>query len=173
MTEQNNSVPRGFYPLGAPCETKRFEMRDQVARRSVAAVLLTVLLVGNDASGLAQTPTPAATPDSAAPSAPADAPALKGPAAWHLLVGNTVVAEAHSGGYTEYYNSDGSLTHLDKDGRSSGKWSIEGQKVCFDFPDEDDRSCVEVETDGKTGTFTDEDAARDTFQVLPGDAKGL
>lgn len=116
---------------------------------------------------------PASPPPAAAPTEAPQPSALKGAAAWQQLVGNTVVAQGRGGGYTEYYAADGAVQHLDSDGKSSGKWSVEGDKICFDFPEEDDRSCVEVESDGKTGTFTDEDKSRDTFTVLPGDAKHL
>jgi hypothetical protein len=105
----------------------------------------------------------------------ADAPAAKltGAAAWQQLVGNTVVAEARSGGYTEFYGTDGAVIHLDKDGKAKGRWTLEGDKVCFDFPEEDDRSCVNVSLDGRKGAFVDEDASQDTFTLLPGNAKAL
>ena len=110
-----------------------------------------------------------ATPPAPSPSAAR----LTGAAAWQQLVGNTVVAQARGGGYTEYYAADGGVIHLDKDGRAKGRWALEGDKVCFDFPEEDDRSCVSVEIEGNKGAFVDEDAERDVFELLPGNAKAL
>ncbi len=98
---------------------------------------------------------------------------LTGAAAWQQLVGNTVVAEARAGGYTEFYAADGAVVHLDKDGKAKGRWTLQGDKVCFDFPEEDDRSCVSVELEGSKGAFVDEDATRDTFTLLAGNAKAL
>ena len=115
----------------------------------------------------------AQTPAQPGPAAPVAASPSKGAEAWRRLVGNTVVAKGQGGDYTEYYATNGAVTHLDADGKSTGAWAVEGDKVCFDFPEEDDRSCVDVESDGKTGTFIDEDKSRDTFDVLPGNAKGL
>lgn len=112
-------------------------------------------------------------PDSAPAGTDTPSAGRQGAAAWQALVGNTAVARSRAGGYTEFYGPDGAVTHLDKDGKTRGKWSLDGQKVCFDFPEEDDRSCVLVEIDGDKGAFVDEDASRDTFQVLPGNAKGL
>ena len=126
------------------------------------------------AIGSAMAPLHAQSASSSAP-APDSAVATKakGLAAWQRLTGNTAVAESRAGGYTEFYAPDGVVKHLDRDGRSTGKWSLQGEKVCFDFPEEDDRSCVDVEIDGQKGVFIDEDATKDTFDLLPGNAKNL
>lgn len=135
---------------------------------AVLAGLALVAILGATVPGLKSAHAQSAPAGTDGPST-----ARQGAAAWQALVGNTAVAQSRAGGYTEFYGPDGAVTHLDKDGKTRGKWSLDGQKVCFDFPEEDDRSCVLVEIDGDRGAFVDEDASRDTFQMLPGNAKGL
>jgi hypothetical protein len=98
---------------------------------------------------------------------------LEGAAAWAALIGNTVVTGTNGGGTTDYFAPDGSIRRLDQDGRTSGGWSVEGDSVCLDFPDDDDRICVKPRVDGTTGTFRDPDGHEDAFTILPGNAKGL
>jgi hypothetical protein len=98
---------------------------------------------------------------------------LTGAAAWQTLVGNTVVADTRAGSYTEFFKPDGSVLHLDQDGRSSGKWTLKDPKVCFDFPEDDEQICTDVEVSGQKGAFIDQDGGRDNFSILPGNAKGL
>ena len=100
-------------------------------------------------------------------------PGLTGAPAWQALVGNTVVADTRVGSYTEYYGPDGTVRHLDKDGKTDGKWALQGEKICFDFADDDDRVCTALELSGSKGAFVDADGSRDTFTVLPGNAKNL
>lgn len=99
--------------------------------------------------------------------------ALAGPAAWQKLVGNTVVVTTKGGSYTEFYEADGTLRRLDGDGPASGRWSQDGDRVCFDYPDDDDRVCLQVSVQGPSGRFTDADGTGDAFQILPGNARSL
>jgi hypothetical protein len=99
---------------------------------------------------------------------------LEGAAAWQKLVGNTAVVTTKSGSsYTEFYDADGNLRRMDADGATKGQWAQDGDKVCFDYPDDDDRICLHVTTEGSSGIFTDPDGVTDTFQILPGNAKAL
>lgn len=146
------------------------------ASKAVAAALALVAAVFVPClaprPALAQS-TPAPATGEATPATPPPAGKLTGAAAWQTIVGNTVEARSRDGGYTEYYAPDGAVHHLDRDGKATGKWTLKGEKVCFDFADEDDRSCVEVEVTGQKGAFIDEDSSRDTFNVLHGNAMGL
>ena len=107
------------------------------------------------------------------PETPAAPSRMTGPAAWKTLVGNTIVASSKGGSYTEFFASDGTVKHVDSDGLSKGKWALQGDKVCFDYPEEDDRSCVSLEVTGTKGVFVDEDGTKDLFDVMPGNAKNL
>ena len=110
----------------------------------------------------------------AAPARADDAQLLQGAAAWGKIVGNTVVAKTGAGAsYTDFYGTDGTVRHRDGDGATSGQWTEQGDGVCFDYPDDDDRVCVKVTVTGATGTFMDPDGATDAFTILPGNAKGL
>ena len=117
-------------------------------------------------AGAQTAPVPPPTP---APSAGVQT----GPAAWQKLIGNTIVVEGRAANYTEFFTTDGAVKHLDRDGKATGKWTLQAEKICFDYPDEDDKSCVNVEVEGSKGAFVDEDGARDVFDILPGNAKGL
>ncbi len=97
----------------------------------------------------------------------------QGVAAWQQLIGNTVVASTRSGSYIEFYAPDGTLRRVDADGATKGQWAQQGDDVCFDYPDDDDRVCVHVTVHGATGSFTDSDGTADTFQILPGNARNL
>lgn len=108
-----------------------------------------------------------------AASNPSASAVLAGAAAWRALVGNTVVADSRAGSYTEFFSSDGEVKHLDKDGRATGKWALQNSKICFDFPEDDDRICTDVEVTGSKGAFIDQDGGRDAFDILPGNAKKL
>jgi hypothetical protein len=101
------------------------------------------------------------------------AEAAEGADAWKALVGNTIVATTHGGGYTDYFGEDGTIRRRDQDGATSGHWSVEGDTVCLDFPDDDDRVCVHPRVDGAAGAFRDADGVEDAFTILPGNAKGL
>lgn len=110
----------------------------------------------------------------AAPCRADDVAPLKGAAAWQKLVGNTVVARTSTGAsYTDYYAADGTVRHQDGDGSADGQWRADGDAVCFDYPDDDDRFCVQVTVAGATGTFADAGGATDTFTILPGNARHL
>lgn len=98
---------------------------------------------------------------------------LDGAAAWQKLVGNTVVATTKAGSYTEFYEPGGAIRRVDADGTTKGQWSQDGDKVCFDYPDDDDHACLGVSVQGSGGSFTDADGTADTFQILPGNAKNL
>ena len=98
---------------------------------------------------------------------------LTGAAAWQALVGNTIVADTRAGNYTEFFLADGSVMHLDQDGRTTGTWVLKDAKVCFDYPEDDDHICTDLEVAGSKGAFIDPDGSRDAFQILPGNAKKL
>ena len=133
-------------------------VRRRFTRWLLGQVLAAGLVMGAPAPGSADDPPPAKT---------------EGAAAWKALVGNTIVTTSKSGAYTEFYGPDGAVLHVDSDGKSKGTWTLQGEKVCFDFPDEDDHSCVTMQVTGATGVFTDTDGSKDVFDILPGNAKNL
>lgn len=98
---------------------------------------------------------------------------LEGAAAWQSIVGNTIVTTSKTGAYTEFFEAGGAVRHVDGEGKASGKWALQGDKVCFDYPDEDDHTCVTLQVTGSKGIFIDEDGGKDLFDILPGNAKNL
>ncbi|MCW6509102.1 hypothetical protein [Lichenifustis flavocetrariae] len=100
-------------------------------------------------------------------------PSIDGSAAWQTLIGNTIIVTSKAGSYMEYFEPDGTIRHVDQDGKAVGRWTFGDGKVCLDFPDEDDRTCVTPHVSGTTGTFADQDGGTDQFEILPGNPKGL
>ncbi len=112
---------------------------------------------------------PAPTP------APAPAPAagkVTGMAAWALLVGNTVAGKIDGKDYAEFYLADGTVKTMAESELTAGKWSLEGDKVCFVYP-KDDKECFTIEVAGDDVSFTDKSGTGMRLKLLKGNPKNL
>lgn len=118
--------------------------------------------------GCMQVAMPAQTP------APAPAPAAKvtGMAAWSQLVGNTVAGKIDGKDYAEFYLPDGTVKTMEDSTLATGKWSLEGDKVCFVYPKED-KECYAVELAGDDVTFSDKSGSGVRLKLLKGNPKNL
>lgn len=123
------------------------------------------------AAGLLLVSVAAVAADSAVP-APAGA-ALSGAAAWEALKGNTILGKVAGEDFSDYFDPGGAVRHVDGNGQSAGTWAVQGDKVCLDFPEDDERSCLAFEVTGSTGTAVDDDGTPLRFTVEPGNSKGL
>ena len=140
------------------------------SRRPAAAFLAMLLCPALGLPARAQGAAPApATP----PVAAALAEKKTGAAAWAALVGNTISGSSGAEAFTEFFEAGGGVKYVDKNGPSAGTWALQGAKVCFDFPDDDDRTCSAFEVTGSTGTAVDDDGTTARFDILTGNAKGL
>lgn len=113
--------------------------------------------------------TPSATPGASAPTADK----RTGLAGWEALKGNTITGRSASATYSEYFDPAGAVRLVDADGLSTGTWTVQNNKVCFDFPDDDEHSCTAFEVTGTSGTATEDDGSVLRFDILPGNSKGL
>ena len=122
----------------------------------------------------AETPPAAAAPAPAvpAPEAPAAVAALTGMAAWNAIVGNTISGKKEGDDYDYYVKADGSIVWLDDGDIETGKWALEGQKVCVTFPDED-KECYKVELNGDIVNFLDDDGSGFRGTLAKGNPKKL
>lgn len=111
-----------------------------------------------------------AGPAAWAQAAPADK--LTGMAAWTALVGNTVVGKIEDKDFTDYYQSDGTVKSMMDNQVAAGKWSLEGDKICFVYPDEP-KECYAIEVAGETATFVDKAGGSIRAQILKGNAKNM
>jgi hypothetical protein len=98
----------------------------------------------------------------------AAAPAIAAPAdeatIREAIVGNTVQGEmAMSGRYTEFYAANGEIRGKDY----TGKWTIEGNQMCFQYGDEPP-SCWQVEIDRQNVTWLKDGQADGTGTIVPG-----
>lgn len=125
----------------------------------------------------AAAPAPSAAPPSVASAAPPAATAsrrLTGLDAWNALVGNTIAGKNSDGDpLFEFYLKNGTVKQLDDDTTATGKWSVKGGKVCFEFPDDDEETCYSVTVEGNIATFTDDDGSGKRYEILPGNPKRL
>lgn len=117
-------------------------------------------------------PAPAAAP--AAPAATAAAEKLSGLAAWSALIGNSIRGKSSDGDpLVEFYAADGTIKQLLDDELSTGKWTVRGETVCFEFPEDEEESCYRIEVSGPVVTFLEKDGSGRRFELLRGNAKGL
>ncbi|WP_070987409.1 hypothetical protein [Halofilum ochraceum] len=80
-----------------------------------------------------------------------------------LIAGNTVTGSMSSGqDYAEFYAEDGTIHGRDY----TGEWSIQDDKMCFDYGD--GATCYEVAADGDTVTWVLDGKADGTGVVREG-----
>ncbi|MGE0425432.1 MAG: hypothetical protein AB7O88_24440 [Reyranellaceae bacterium] len=97
---------------------------------------------------------------------------VTGLAAWNKLIGNTVAGLVDGKNYAEFYQPDGTVKTLADAELTTGKWSVEGEKVCFVYPKED-KACFTLELAGDDVTFTDDSGAGIRVKLLQGNPKNL
>jgi hypothetical protein len=120
------------------------------------------------AASAATSPQAAATPSAAA----GDAKALTGGEAWLSIVGNTLTGKIDGDIFFEFYRKDGTLTLMEGSDLTKGKWTIEGEKVCFKYPDED-KDCFTVSRTGEVVTLGGGKGKGLRLTLLPGNPKDL
>ena len=100
-------------------------------------------------------PVPAADPASPRPAggAPRPRPTKQtGLAPGSALVGNTIDGQVgRRQSFAEYFDAGAAPSNTStRTALSTGTWAVTGNKVCFDFPDDDDRSCPNFEVTGNS-----------------------
>jgi len=120
------------------------------------------------AASAATSPQAAATPSATA----GDAKTLTGGEAWLSIVGNTLTGKIDGDIFFEFYRKDGTLTLMEGSDLTKGKWTIEGEKVCFKYPDED-KDCFTVSRTGEVVTLGGGKGKGLRLTLLPGNPKDL
>ena len=139
---------------------------NRLHRASIAVAAL--LATGWGLAAQTADPAPPATaPPEAAPES------VTGAAAWERLKGNTITGKIGGQPFSEFFDPAGGVRYVDKDGLSTGTWTVQSTKVCFEFPDDDDRSCSTFTLKGAAGSSIDDDGETMHFAVEPGNSKGL
>ena len=108
----------------------------------------------------------------AAAAPPAADKAATGAAAWLSIIGNTVTGKVDGEVIFEHYRKDGTLGLLEGSAITKGKWSLEGERVCFKYPDED-KDCQTISRTGDEVTFKRKDKSGYRLKVLQGNPKNL
>jgi hypothetical protein len=114
---------------------------------------------------------PSGGQSAAAAAAPADK-TMTGAEAWLTLIGNTVTGKVDGEVIFEHYRKDGTLALLEGSEITKGKWSLEGERVCFKYPDED-KDCQTITRTGDEVTFKRKDKSGFMLKVLAGNPKNL
>jgi hypothetical protein len=157
-----------------PAKTASFADLDKVMEPNALTDIfgLTVDYAGTRAG--AASGASATSPQAAAKPAPAagDAKTLTGGEAWLSIVGNTLTGKIDGDVFFEFYRKDGTLTLMEGSDLTKGKWTIEGEKVCFKYPDED-KDCFTVSRSGETVTLGGGKGKGLRLTLLPGNPKDL
>ena len=77
---------------------------------------------------------------------------MTGAEAWLTLIGNTLTGKIDGEVIFEHYRKDGTLGLMEGSELTKGKWTLEGEKVCFKYPDED-KDCQTISRTGDEVTF--------------------
>jgi hypothetical protein len=109
---------------------------------------------------------------SAAAAAPPADKTMTGAEAWLTLIGNTVTGKIDGEVIFEHYRKDGTLALLEGSEITKGKWSLEGERVCFKYPDED-KDCQTISRTGDEVVFKRKDKSGYRLKVLAGNPKKL
>lgn len=109
---------------------------------------------------------------SAAAAAPPADKTMTGAEAWLTIIGNTVTGKIDGEEVFEHYRKDGTLTLMEGSSLTKGKWSLEGERVCFKYPDED-KDCQTISRTGDEVTFKRKDKSGYRLKVLQGNPKNL
>ena len=136
---------------------------------------LTVDYAGTRAGAASGAAAAAATSPQAAvapPAAAGDAKSLTGGEAWLSIVGNTLTGKIDGDVFFEFYRKDGTLTLMEGSDLTKGKWTIEGEKVCFKYPDED-KECHIVSRTGDEVSLTGTKGNGLRLKLLAGNPKNL
>lgn len=92
--------------------------------------------------------------------------------AWLTVVGNSLTGKIDGDEVFEYYRKDGTLTSMEGSELTNGTWTLEGEKVCFKYPDEE-KDCYDVSRTGDEVTLTGGNGKGLRLTVLPGNPKNL
>ena len=121
----------------------------------------------------AAAPPLAGPPVSADPGALPPGKPLASAEAWNALVGNTIAGQTPDGPYKEFFQPDGTVIHVDRDGKDVGHWTLKQSSICFTYPDDDGEDCRTLQVEGSHGAFVDRDGSTYRFDILTGNPEHL
>ncbi|MFO1081119.1 MAG: hypothetical protein U1E23_10910 [Reyranellaceae bacterium] len=125
---------------------------------------------GAAAAGL-QAMAPPSAPSAGAGAGAGDKTSTGGEA-WMSVVGNTLTGKVDGEVFFEHYRKDGTTALLQDSDIIKGKWMLEGEKVCFKYPDED-KDCYTISRTGDEVTMLDAKGKGLRMKLLAGNPKNL
>jgi hypothetical protein len=108
----------------------------------------------------------------AAAAAPSASKVLEGGEAGLSLVGHTLTGKIDGEVFFELYRKDGSVALMEGSEISTGKWTIEGDRLCTKYKG-DDKDCYGIKRDGETVTLTAKGGKAYRLKLLEGNPKNL
>jgi hypothetical protein len=69
------------------------------------------------------------------------------------IIGNTASGASAKHGWSEYYQSDGTIRGRTDDGPYQGKWTLSGSEMCFVYDDSGDVGCWRISVEGDEVTY--------------------
>ena len=108
----------------------------------------------------------------ATPAAPSASKVLEGGEAGLSLVGHTLTGKIDGEVFFEFYKKDGSVASMEGSEISTGKWTIEGNKLCTKYKG-DNKDCYGIKRDGETVTLTEKGGKAYRLKLLEGNPKNL
>ena len=108
----------------------------------------------------------------ATPAAPSASKVLEGGEAGLSLVGHTLTGKIDGEVFFEFYKKDGSVASMEGSEISTGKWTIEGDKLCTKYKG-DNKDCYGIKRDGETVTLTEKGGKAYRLKLLEGNPKNL
>jgi hypothetical protein len=149
---------------------------------AIAAIVIGSVL--GAANALAQPVPPVseqAQPPAPLPAEPAKPRRLTGAEAWNSLLGNSATGKTSDGMRTDYYGADGTIKTLVDSELKTGKWRLQGERVCIEYPstsdDDDDEeegeTCYRITISGNFVVFLDDDGEGWRLRILQGNPKDL
>jgi hypothetical protein len=144
---------------------------------TLVALSVAAALVAGSGAALAQAAPAPAAPSAVTPSEPpamSDPKQLTGLAAWEKVVGNSISGMVEGRAFAEYYSKDGTVKFRIDGKTSTGRWLVDGDGICFEYPG-DPRECFRLTlSDGKEVIWTDGKGVIDTRGTLAeGNAENL
>jgi hypothetical protein len=104
--------------------------------------------------------------------APSASKVLEGGEAGLSLAGNTLTGKIDGEVFFEFYKKDGNVALMEGSEISTGKWTIEGNRLCTKYKG-DDKDCYGIKRDGETVTLTEKGGKAYRLKLLEGNPKNL
>ncbi len=89
------------------------------------------------------------------------------------FIGNTATGTEQGTGWSEYYQSNGTIRGRWGNGPYQGKWTVTGSEMCFDYAGFEDDGCWTMSIEGDEISYYKKGNPDGTAKLLKGNPKNL